>query len=153
MAEGRRVQTAQLLALWADNAVMVRVSKVASGAALMKEILEAADVSHDSDDHVHRDELEQLLAGEGYRRGTMVESTRRAHAYARKVAGGVDDPSVAHVGLALDRTLSAVKRAARKGADGHILTADQFETLSPTAKALVRFSVRYGDRSLDELFF
>jgi len=132
---------------------MVKMSKVRDGINLLKEILVAADQANSGDGRVHKDELATILKGEGYSRGSMFEGTNKLHAYARRIAGGIAAPTVATTNKAGDKILRAVEKAAAAGGNPAVLSQDEFSTLSPTAKAAVRFAKQYGGKTIDELFF
>lgn len=136
-----------------DNVGMISIAKAQGGAALMKELLEAADQSRNDNGKVHHAELNAMLRAEGYKTGSViVDSPRAVHAYARKISQS-PQPSIKVTNKAVDQTLKAIEKAAAKDGDATTLSKDEFETLKPTAKALVKFADKYGETSLDALFF
>lgn len=137
-----------------DNGGMdVSVTKIRGGVGLAAEIVKAADIANNADGKTSRAELKGILDGEGYRKGhIMRRGTHALHSYAYRIAGSTN-PGEKSIDVAARRTVNAIERAAAKDGKADVLSRDEFQTLSPTAKRLAQFSARYGESTLDELFF
>lgn len=131
---------------------MSSISRIRSGAELLKEVLRAADVSRNDNGRVSGTELSGMLKGEGYRSGPIVNAPTRIHRYAQKLSGEAA-PKLSATDAAVDRALRAIERAAARDGNRRTLSADEYNSLSATAKAVVDFGRKYGDDTFDELFF
>jgi hypothetical protein len=136
----------------------IGVGRITGAIALQRDIQKALGKNSRWSDgkptRVHRRELDAELKAEGYRSGNVIADTTRAvHRFARRKDGGRIDPSFQAVDKALDvMQLIILRRAASDSRPGELSDAE-YRVLPKDAKTLVRFARKYGNATIDELFF